>query len=88
MESLVELEPRVFLLQNLTSGSVSSAYASVLVVRQPHTVLVVQCLVQLAISFGIAAIAALLYYGLLGASNRAYGYSGGYGGYGGYSHDR
>lgn len=51
-------EPRLFLIANLTSGTVSSAYAAVIV---------------LGISFGIAAIGALLYYGLLSMAG-----SGGY----------
>jgi len=53
-----QVEPRLFFIYNLTSGTVSSAYAAVIV---------------LGISFGIAAIGALLYYGLLSMAG-----SGGY----------
>ena len=59
-------DPRLFILNILTSGSVSSAYGTFIV---------------LAISFAIAAIGGLLYYGLL---NMASGGSG----YNTYSYDR
>ena len=68
-EDMVTMEdPRLFVLYNLTSGSVSSAYGTFIV---------------LAISFGIAAIGGLLYYGLL---NMASGGAGS--GYDSYSYDK
>ena len=51
-------EARIFIF-NLTAGSVSAAYGTVIV---------------LAIAFGIAAIGALLYYGLQSMSSAGYGY--------------
>ena len=69
MELVEEVsEPRIFVLYNLTSGaSVSAAYGTVIV---------------LAIAFAIAAIGALLYYGLQSMASRsssygsdAYGYN-------------
>ena len=61
LHSLLDIEPRTFVFYNLTSGTVSSAYATVIV---------------LAISFAIAAIGGLLYYGLQNMSyaNSAYNY--------------
>ena len=57
----LKLEPRAFALFNLTTstGTVSSAYATVII---------------LAISFAIAAIGGLLYYGLQNMSSTSYGY--------------
>ena len=55
----LQLEPRTFVFYNLTTGTVSSAYATVIV---------------LAISFAIAAIGGLLYYGLQNMSSTRYGY--------------
>ena len=52
-------EARIFVF-NLTSGSVSAAYGTVIV---------------LAVAFAIAAIGALLYYGLQNMSSAGYGYS-------------
>ena len=51
-------EARIFIF-NFTAGSVSAAYGTVIV---------------LAIAFGIAAIGALLYYGLQSMSSAGYGY--------------
>ena len=52
-------EARIFVF-NLTSGSVSAAYGTVIV---------------LAVAFAIAAIGALLYYGLQNMSRSGYGYA-------------
>merc|ERR1711971_252358 len=52
-------EARIFVF-NLTSGSVSAAYGTVII---------------LAVAFAIAAIGALLYYGLQNMSRAGYGYS-------------
>ena len=55
-----QLEPRIFVLYNLTSGlTVSSAYGTVIV---------------LAIAFAIAALGALLYYGLQSMASRRFAY--------------
>ena len=67
MSSVVDLltdqdgvaEARIFVF-NLTSGSVSAAYGTVII---------------LAVAFAIAAIGALLYYGLHNMSRSGYGYS-------------
>ena len=67
MSSVVDLltdqdgvaEARIFVF-NLTSGSVSAAYGTVII---------------LAVAFAIAAIGALLYYGLQNMSRSGYGYS-------------
>ena len=55
----LKLEPRTFVLYNLTTGTVSSAYGTLII---------------LAISFAIAAIGGLLYYGLQNMSSTSYGY--------------
>ena len=55
----LKLEPRTFVLFNLTTGTVSSAYGTLII---------------LAISFAIAAIGGLLYYGLQNMSSTSYGY--------------
>lgn len=52
-----EFDPRIFVF-NFTSGTVSAAYGTVIV---------------LAIAFGIAAIGGLLFYGLQGAASGGYG---------------
>ena len=57
LEGQLKLEPRVF--YNLTTGTVSSAYGTFII---------------LAISFAIAAIGGLLYYGLQNMSSTSYGY--------------
>ena len=57
LEDQLKLEPRVF--YNLTTGTVSSAYGTFII---------------LAISFAIAAIGGLLYYGLQNMSSTSYGY--------------
>ena len=56
----LELEPRTFVFYNLTTGTVSSAYGTFII---------------LAISFAIAAIGGLLYYGLQNMSSSSYGYN-------------
>ena len=56
----LELEPRTFVFYNLTTGTVSSAYGTFII---------------LAISFAIAAIGGLLYYGLQNVSSSSYGYN-------------
>ena len=56
----LELEPRTFVFYNLTTGTVSSAYGTFII---------------LAISFAIAAIGGLLYYGLQNMSSTSYGYN-------------
>ena len=58
-EEKTSFDPRIFVLYNLTSGTVSSAYATVIV---------------LAISFGILAIGALLYNGLQRMATGGFGY--------------
>ena len=68
VDFLLKEAPRLFVLNNLTSGSVSSAYGTFIV---------------LAISFGIAAIGGLLYYGLLSMASGGSGY-----GHNSYSYDR
>ena len=59
-EEKTSFDPRIFVLYNLTSGTVSPAYGTVIV---------------LAISFGILAIGALLYNGLQRMATGGYGYS-------------